>query len=102
AITHAAIVAAGVVLRQRIGAYQVIREIGQGGMETAFLAERDDEFRQRVAIKVVRGMLSADALKRFRAERQILASLEHPSIARLLDGGTTADGPAYLVMEYLD
>lgn len=95
--------AAGVVPGQRVGPYRILREIGQGGMATVFLAVRDDdEFQQRVAIKVVRGALGADALKRFRAERQILASLEHPSIARLLDGGTTADGLPYLVMEYVD
>ena len=87
---------------QRIGPYRLFEEIGAGGMGTVFLAERDDEFRQRVALKVARGVLSAEADRRFRAERQILASLEHPSIARLIDGGTTADGAPYIVMEYVD
>src|SRR5689334_4927930 len=84
-----------------IGAYRIIREIGQGGMGTLYLAVRaDDHYRQRVAIKLVRrGMNSEQILSRFRHERQILASLDHPNIARLLDGGTTEDGVPYLVME---
>ncbi|HWW63002.1 MAG TPA: serine/threonine-protein kinase, partial [Thermoanaerobaculia bacterium] len=87
-----------------IGPYRIARALGHGGMGTVFLATRaDDEFSQRVAIKLVRGGAAGAALvRRFRQERQILAALEHPNIARLLDGGTTADGLPYLVMEYID
>jgi serine/threonine protein kinase/tetratricopeptide (TPR) repeat protein len=87
---------------ERVGPYRLRREIGRGGMGAVYLAERDDDFTQQVAIKVVRGFLAPDAVRRFRAERQILATLQHPGIARLLDGGTTADGLPYLVMEYVD
>lgn len=94
---------APVIGTQTVGPYRILREIGQGGMATVYLAVRDGgDFEQRVAIKVVRGLLGGDAMRRFRAERQILASLEHPSIARLLDGGTTADGVPYLAMDYVD
>jgi eukaryotic-like serine/threonine-protein kinase len=85
----------------QIGPYRVVQQIGQGGMGTVLLAVRSEgEFAQRVAIKLVRG---GEALvQRFRQERQILAALEHPNIARLFDGGTTADGLPYLVMEYVE
>jgi eukaryotic-like serine/threonine-protein kinase len=88
---------------RRIGSYKVVREIGRGGMGSVYLAVRaDDEFRKRVAIKLVkRGMDTDFVLKRFRNERQILASLDHPNIAHLLDGGTTDDGLPYFVMEYI-
>ena len=79
------------------------QEIGRGGMGTVYLRRaRRRLLRSSVAIKLVRGSWAPDALRRFRAERQILATLEHPDIARLLDGGTTADGLPYLVMEYVD
>ena len=75
---------------QRIGAYRIVREIGRGGMGAVYLAERaDEEFRpagRRQAVR--RGMDTDEIVRRFRAERQILASLDHPNIARLLDGGT--------------
>jgi serine/threonine protein kinase len=89
---------------QTVGHYQIVREIGRGGMGTVYLGQRsDDEYRKFVAIKVVRrGMDTHDILRRFRNERQILASLEHPYIARLLDGGTTDDGLPYLVMEHVE
>jgi serine/threonine protein kinase len=89
---------------QRIGQYQVIREIGRGGMGTVYLAARaDEQYQKLTAIKVVRrGMDTEDILRRFRIERQILANLDHPNIARLLDGGTTDDGLPYLVMEYVE
>ena len=89
---------------KRIGPYVVEKEIGHGGMGTVYLAFRDDDqFRQRVAIKVVnRGMDSAFALSRFRRERQMLADLQHPNIARLLDGGATAEGMPFFAMEYLE
>lgn len=87
-----------------IGPYRIVREIGHGGMGRVYLAERaDDHYTQRVAIKIVRVDLSSQALlQRFRMERQILANLEHPCIARLLDGGATEAGAPYIVMEYVD
>jgi serine/threonine protein kinase/predicted negative regulator of RcsB-dependent stress response len=88
---------------RRIGPYRVIREIGHGGMGSVYLAEREDEYRKQVAIKLVRrGMDSDFIISRFLGERQILASLDHPNIARLLDGGTTRDGLPYFVMEYIE
>ena len=87
-----------------IGAYRVVREIGRGGMGTVYLAARaDDEFQKLVAIKIIRrGLDTDDIIERFRGERQILASLDHPNITRLLDGGTTDDGLPYFVMEYIE
>ena len=87
-----------------VGPYKIVREIGRGGMGTVYLAERaDQEFAKLVAIKLIkRGMDTDFVLKRFRNERQILANLDHPNIARLLDGGTNADGLPYFVMEYVD
>lgn len=88
-------------IRQSIGAYRIIREIGRGGMGTVFFAERaDGEYHQKVAIKLVNGVLDDESTRRrFKTERQILANFQHPYIARLLDGGTTEDGCPYLVME---
>ena len=88
----------------RIGPYKVLSEIGRGGMGAVYLAERDDqEYRKRVAIKLVRGDVdSASMVRRFRQERQILAELDHPNIARLLDGGTTDEGVSYFVMEHVE
>jgi eukaryotic-like serine/threonine-protein kinase len=88
---------------QRIGNYRVVRVLGRGGMGQVLLARRDDgSYEQEVAIKLVRrGMDSEDVLGRFRAERQILASLTHPNIARLLDGGITVDGRPYFVLEFV-
>ena len=98
-VSHGAVAAAD----RRLGPYRILSELGQGGMGTVYLAERaDGAFAQRVAIKVVRGLLDADRVRRFRAERQMLASLQHPNIARLIDGGTTDDGWPYLVMEFVD
>jgi eukaryotic-like serine/threonine-protein kinase len=89
---------------QRIGPYQLLREIGRGGMGTVYLAERDDDqFEQQVAIKLIkRGMDTDQIIRRFRKERQILADLNHPNIVRLLDGGVTEDGLSFLVMEYVE
>ena len=89
---------------QTIGHYRIIREIGRGGMGAVYLAERSDgEFEQEVALKVVRrSFADSDLARRFRRERQILASLNHPNIARLLDGGVSADGEPFLVMEYVE
>ena len=89
---------------QLIGAYRIIRQIGRGGMGAVYLAERaDEQFEQRVAIKLIkRGMDTESVLRHFRNERQILASFNHPNIARLFDGGTTTDGLPYFVMEYVE
>jgi serine/threonine protein kinase/tetratricopeptide (TPR) repeat protein len=89
---------------QRLGPYRIERKLGTGGMGDVYLAERaDDEYQQRVAIKLVRaGLFSSQVQSRLRMERQILARLEHPNIARLLDGGRAPDGTPYLVMEYVD
>lgn len=89
---------------KQIGHYRIVREIGRGGMGTVFLATRDDgEFQQEVAIKIVSSaFLGRENLRRFRQERQILAELSHPNIARLLDGGVTDDGLPFLVMEYVE
>jgi serine/threonine protein kinase/Flp pilus assembly protein TadD len=88
---------------RRIGPYRVLRELGHGGMGTVYLAARDDDqFQKTVAIKVVRGLDSAEVVRHFRRERQILAGLEHPNVARLLDGGTTDDGLPYLVMQHVE
>ena len=84
-----------------VGAYRLIREIGRGGMGAVYLAERADGiFKTKAAVKLIkRGMDTDSILRRFRNERQILAALNHPNIARLLDGGTTDDGLPYFVME---
>lgn len=89
---------------ETIASYRVLRRIGRGGMGSVFLAERaDGAYEQRVAIKLLRpGVDTGDVIRRFLAERQILASLEHPGIARLLDGGTARDALPFLVMEYVD
>jgi serine/threonine-protein kinase len=98
--------AARVAAGDRLGAYRLIQEIGRGGMSVVFLAERDDgRFQKRVAIKVlpVRPYLVPEHFRaRFQGEREILAQLEHPAIARLLDGGETDSGEPYLVMEYVE
>ncbi len=87
-----------------LGVYELLREIGRGGMSTVWLAERaDDQFRRQVAVKLIkRGMDSADVQRRFRAERQILAGLDHPHIARLYDGGTSESGRPYFVLELIE
>ena len=89
---------------RRIGAYRLVREIGHGGMGAVYLAERaDGQFQQQVAVKFIRhGIDSATLRRRFRTERQILARLEHPNIARLIDGGVSDDGLPYLAMEYVE
>ena len=88
---------------RRIDHYEILRELGRGGMGTVYLAVRtDDVYRKPVAIKVVRPDASREAVQRFRQEREIVASLDHPHIARLLDGGTTPEGRPYFVMDYVD
>ena len=88
----------------RLGPYRLVREIGHGGMGAVYLAERvDGQFEHRVAVKVVAaGGIREDLRHRLRHERQILASLQHPHIARLLDGGVSDEGVPYLVMEYVE
>jgi eukaryotic-like serine/threonine-protein kinase len=92
------------MIGRHIGAYKIEREVGRGGMGAVYLASRaDDQFENRVAIKLVkRGMGSDFVIRRFLGERQILAYLNHPHIARLLDGGATEDGLPYFVMEYIE
>lgn len=87
----------------QIGAYRLLREIGSGGMGTVFLAERSDgAYTQQVAIKLLRGFPTEDGMRRLRQERQILATLDHPCIARLLDGGETPAGQPWLALEFVD
>ncbi len=95
---------AAVEVGATLGPYRLERAIGAGGMGTVYQAVRDDGvYRRRVAIKLLNpGPASAGLARRFRGERQILASLDHPYVARLFDGGTAADGRPYLVMEYVD
>ena len=89
---------------QRFGNYQIIREIGRGGMGAVYLAARaDDQFKKRVALKILRADINVqEVLSRFRHERQILASFDHPNIAGLLDGGSTPNGEPYFVMDYVE
>ncbi len=89
---------------RRIGAYQLVRRLGRGGMATVYLAIRaDDQYKKQVAIKLMpHGVDNQELLRRFRNERQTLAALDHPNIVRLLDGGTTEDGLPYLVMDYVE
>src|SRR5687767_7714578 len=88
----------------RVGGWHILRPLGRGGMGTVYLAERADAgFTQRAALKLARGGFADDLIhKRFLEERRILASLEHPDIARLIDGGATEDGVPYVVMEFVD
>jgi len=91
------------VAGRRIGPWEIVREIGRGGMGTVLLARRaDDEYRREVAIKLIRGFPDSASLERLRHERQVLADLAHPRIAAMIDGGTTDDGQPYLVMEFID
>ena len=89
---------------KRAGPYEIDRLVGRGGMGAVYLAHRaDGQFEQKVAIKLIDLPLATDLFReRFRQERQILAELQHPYIARLLDGGVTAEGDLFLVMEYVD
>ncbi|HTW63508.1 MAG TPA: serine/threonine-protein kinase [Bryobacteraceae bacterium] len=96
--------AEGILPLSQLGPYRILSRIGTGGMGAVYLAERDyDDVRRQVAIKVIPwAMVDEDTLRRFRQERQILARMEHPNIARMLDAGRTPDGMPYLVMEYVD
>lgn len=105
AILNDSVLNAGSALAgQRLGSYSLVRQVGEGGMGVVYEAVRaDGEFDRRVAIKVVKLWLKSERENaRFRAERQILARLDHPNIARLIDGGTTSDGLPFLVMEFVD
>jgi eukaryotic-like serine/threonine-protein kinase len=92
------------LIGRQVGAYRLRSAIASGGMGVVYLGERtDDAFHKDVAVKLLRpGVAGPDLLARFRTERQVLADLEHPGIARLIDGGSTADGIPFLVMEYVD
>ncbi|MEM7351810.1 MAG: serine/threonine-protein kinase [Acidobacteriota bacterium] len=88
---------------RHIGPYRLLRPIGQGGMSTVYLAQRHDGFKREVALKLIRrDMESDEAERRLRSEREILAHLDHPYIARLYDGGTTEEGRPYFVMEHVE
>src|ERR1700676_2057016 len=91
-------------LGKRIGAYELVADLGHGGMGSVYLALRKDEqFQQRVAIKLIkRGMDTDSIIRRFRNERQILASMDHPNIAKLVDAGVTPDRLPYFVMELIE
>src|ERR1051326_636844 len=92
------------LIGRHIGPFKILKELGRGGMGVVYLAERDqNEFRQTVAIKLIRrGLDTDDILHRFRNERQILASLTHPNIGKLFEGGTNDEGLPYFVMEYIE
>ncbi|NNF59569.1 MAG: serine/threonine protein kinase [Rhodothermaceae bacterium] len=91
------------MMERQVGPYRILRSLGEGGMGTVYLAVREEPFQQYVALKIVRaGLGSPDVLRRFEQERQILASLGHPGIARLLDGNVTDDGLPYFAMEYVE
>jgi len=103
-IHDVAAASSGAFLGKRIGPYQVLKVLGTGGMGDVYRAVRaDDQYRKQVAIKLVRsGLGSEDLIRRFKNERQILAGLDHPNIAHLLDGGTTEQGMPYFVLELVD
>ncbi|MCA9297760.1 MAG: serine/threonine protein kinase, partial [Phycisphaerales bacterium] len=88
---------------RQIGAYEIKEKIGVGGSGTVFRADRVDDFRQRVAIKIIRsGLTSEEIVRRFKTERRVLANLQNEHIARLIDAGVTSEGLPYLVMEFVD
>jgi eukaryotic-like serine/threonine-protein kinase len=89
---------------RRLGAYRITEEVARGGMGSVYKAVRDDDqYKKEVAIKIIHpGTDTGAVVERFKAERQILASLDHPNIARLIDGGTTDDGAPYIVMDYVE
>jgi tetratricopeptide (TPR) repeat protein len=92
-----------VVESRVVGNYRLVERIGEGGMGEVYLAERENEFRKRVAVKLIRsGMNNLEVVRRFVIERQTLASLNHPQIVKLLDGGTTPEGSPYLVVDYVE
>src|SRR5262249_62365051 len=83
-----------------LGRYKLVQKIGEGGMGVVWMAQQEEPIRRQVAVKVIRvGLESAHGIARFEAERQALALMDHPNIAKVLDGGTTADDRPYFVME---
>ena len=100
---HPAIIAASSMPLEsgtRLGTYEVVEQIGEGGMGTVFVAEQERPIRRKVAIKVIKpGMDSEAVVARFEAERQALALMDHPNIAKVLDAGTTESGRPYFAME---
>ena len=92
------------LIGHKVGHYKILKPIGAGGMGAVYLAERaDQQYEKQVAVKLIkRGMDTDSVLRHFRNERQILASFDHPNIARLLDGGATESGLPYFVMEYVE
>ncbi len=100
---EASVIADPAPAQERFGHYRIVRRIGQGGMGAVYEAERVDDFQKRVALKVIKQDFDSDLARiRFQQERQVLAALEHPYIARLLDGGESNDGSPYLVLEYVE
>src|SRR5262249_14078633 len=88
---------------RRLGPYEIQQHVASGGMGDVYRAARLDDYRQTVAVKVIKnGLANAELRQRFQSERQVLARLSHPNVVRLLDGGTTEDGLLYFVMEYID
>jgi len=84
----------------RIGPYKLLQQIGEGGIGTVWMAQQDEPIRRRVALKIIKaGLDSAQILARFEAERQALALMDHPNIAKVLDAGSTPEGRPYFVME---
>jgi len=84
----------------QVGPYKLLQQIGEGGMGIVYMAEQEQPVRRRVALKIIKpGMDSRQVIARFEAERQALAMMDHPNIARVLDAGTTASGRPYFVME---
>jgi len=93
----------GVAAGRIVGRFRLVRLIGEGGMSSVYAAERSDDFKQVAAVKLLREELcDAETRLRFRAERQVLASLQHPNIVQLIDGGFTQDGVPYLIMDYVE
>lgn len=102
--TQSTVGAEPAVTSRMIGPYRILRQLGAGGMGVVYLAVRDDgAFRKHVAVKLLKGTHAThDLIQRFHQERQVLANLDHPNVARILDGGQTADGLPYYVMEYVE
>ena len=89
-------------LGERIGAYRLLETLGEGGMGIVYLAEQEQPFRRRVALKVIKlGMDTREVVSRFESERQAMALMDHPNIASVFDAGATVDGRPYFVMEYV-
>src|SRR5262245_41923747 len=91
------------LIGQQIGPYKLLSVLGEGGMGTVYLAEQSQPVRRRVALKVIKaGMDTRSVIARFEAERQALAMMDHPNVAKVFDAGTTDSGRPYFVMEHVD